>query len=125
LPRAYSSSWNWGASYHPRRCLAGIGLPFIRQLDGYLRPGQSVAVVRKGQADLDAGADRELDRLRTDDRRGAVALGAKHDPAIAGDDDEGALRGEDGARDDPQPVAESAPRRESQQLKSRSSAERC
>jgi hypothetical protein len=38
---------------------------------------------RRAEADLDASADRKLDRLRTDDGSGAVALGAKHNSAVA------------------------------------------
>jgi hypothetical protein len=40
----------------------------------------------RAEANLNAGANRKLDRFRTDDRRGAVALGMKHDSAIACDD---------------------------------------
>ena len=51
-----------------------------------------------------------------DDRRRAVALRAKHDPPVAGDDDERARRGENSAGDDAQAVAERAARRQPQQL---------
>jgi hypothetical protein len=80
------------------------------------RRNSKAARKRRAEADLDAGADREVDRLGTDRAGGAVALGAKHDPAVAGDDDKGAFRGEDGAGDHTQAVAESASGREPQEL---------
>ena len=64
---------------------------------------------RRAEADLDAGADREFDRRHADDRRGAVALRAQLDPAVARRDDKGAVRGEDGPATTRRPLP-SAPR---------------
>jgi hypothetical protein len=69
-----------------------VGLPFS-DLCRDDRPAERVRVHRDSRAetDLDAGADREVDRRHGDNRRRAVALGMKFDPSIAGSDDERAL----------------------------------
>jgi len=65
---------------------------------------------------FDAGADRKLNSLHTDDRGGAIALRAKHDPAIAGGDDKRAAGHKNGAGDHTQPIAERAAGRQPQEL---------
>ena len=83
------------------------------------RPAKRVLVLRdrRAEADLDAGADWEIDRHHGNDRRRAVAvLRAKLDLAIACRDDEEALRCEDGPSDYAQAVAKRATHRQSQQL---------
>jgi hypothetical protein len=80
-----------------------------------LRPAQSIRVAKKAEADLNPGADL-VDRLDAYDSRGAVALGAKSDPAIAGDDGEESFRRKDGAGHDAQAVPERAPGRQPQEL---------
>ena len=83
-----------------------------------VRPVQRVLVLRdrRAEADLDPGADRELDRRHLDDRGRAVVLGAQLDPAVAGGDDKGAVRCEHAASDHAQAVAERATGRQPQQL---------
>ncbi len=90
----------------------------MREAAGHPRPIEGVLVARErgAEPDLDAGADRELDRLDADHRGGAVALGAELDPAIAGGDDKGATGGKDGAGDHAQTIAERATAGQPQQL---------
>ena len=101
-----------------RRTFAGVGLLIPSQAQGQIRPGQRALAGgdRGAETDLDAGADRKLDRLHVDDCRRAVTLRAKLDTLVAGDDDERAGGGENSAGDDAQAVAESASRRQPQQL---------
>lgn len=81
-------------------------------------PEQGVAVVRKRGAEVnfDPGADRIFDCRHVHYRRVAVALGAKFDPTVAGNDNERSFRCQHGTGDNAQPVAERAAHRKSQQL---------